>query len=142
MWLAYLTPPGPACCCACFQGINLHVIGNVGTGSVAGANCSLDYLSFGIYNAGAPNASGVGSLIYQARIDLRRAATSPTFTWITNVTAYIYTDIVDITTTPQGIELIPNRDYWIRVKLFSDYTTTNRYVQHLTALYVLIMAQQ
>lgn len=137
MWLPTSTPPGPACRWPrCFQGINLHVIGNIGLGSAVGTNCSLEFLSFGIYNAGPANAYDVGSLIYQAKINLRQAATSPTWSWSSNQTAYIYTDIVDITTTPQGIELIPERNYWIRVKLFSEYTTTKRYVQHLTALYL------
>jgi len=94
--------------CTCphtLQGINLHLIGAVGSGH-DGSQCSVTKISFD-YN-------------------------HEPFNWGTapgNVTGIFYTDIYNIYDDAEnllGFILTVNTYYWLRVKVFSELTATKR----------------
>jgi len=110
------------------QGINMQILGNVGLSSAAiSGSCSLDAIDIGIFDAAQSGNYDVSSStpVYNAKV-LLTGANQTQFTWSTNQSTTLYTDIVDITTRPEGVELVPDKYYWLRVKLFTDYTAAKR----------------
>lgn len=97
------------------QGLNLHVIGNIGSG--ASGNCSVDAVDIAIYSdsSGAPDTEQ-----YTAKLVLPGTASgSTTLTWSTNTSAVLSLDIIAQTGTevPAAVELPFEQTYWLRVKL-------------------------
>jgi len=121
--------------CSCphtLQGINLHLIGAVGSGH-DGSECSVTGISFSIFPAD-PTSKEVSSAtpVYSTNIDVTAGANHNAFTWGTapgNVTTIFYTDIYDSAddaVDARGFNLTAGTYYWLRVKVFSELTAAKR----------------
>lgn len=106
--------------------MTLQVVGNLGTGTTG--TCTLEALSVAIFEAGADPTYTPGTMKYQRKILMTGAGvrSGGTFSWTSNSTAYVYTDIVDIDTPDDAIELVPGAYYWLRVKMFVPYLPTTK----------------
>lgn len=117
---------------AWIQGINLHLIGAVGSGH-DGSECSVTGISFSIFPAD-PTSKEVSSAtpVYSTNIDVTAGANHNAFTWGTapgNVTTIFYTDIYDSAddaVDARGFNLTAGTYYWLRVKVFSELTAAKR----------------
>lgn len=124
-WAAFKVPPRPDgsnAATARVEGLNLHVIGHVGPGSVG--NCSVEAVDMAIYtdSNGAP-----GSLQYDAVLRLPgRAPGAGTFVWSSSSSAVLSFDIVNLnpdnTANPTSVHLPFDATYWLRVKMLAPYT--------------------
>lgn len=116
-----------------WQGVNLHLIGAVGSGH-DGSACSVSGISFGIFPAD-PSTKEVASAtpLYSTNIDVTAGDFNhEAFTWdgtSGNVTGIFYTDIYNIydnAVNSLGFNLTADTYYWLRVKVFSELTATKR----------------
>lgn len=103
------------------QGVSLHVIGNVGRGHVSGKSCKVKAVGVAIFNAnqvtGEPTTKA-----YLKYVDLS-GANAETFTWNSNSSALLYTDI--ITDPANNFTLAGDNYYWLRIKFYADYLGTD-----------------
>jgi hypothetical protein len=101
------------------QGIQLHLIGNVGLRHTAAVQCSVKGISLAIYNASQTAPYDPVAVQYSKTIWLNGTGET-TFKWNTNKTAILYTDIAP---AADQYPIFSNGTYyWLRIKILADFT--------------------
>lgn len=116
-----MQPNGDGTSLSSIQGMQLMVVGNVGTDHPCQAVCAITAVDLAIYSANADTLEPEGKL-YHNLIRLNGSSPTTTFQWSYNETAVLN---VDVAQDSNPMRLLENNRYWMRVKLQVPFNGTD-----------------